>query len=479
MAGITEMRPRRSLATSTVAVLSIWTASCAALGSNYERPELAPPPAYRFTAAPDQAQSLADAPWFQIFDDPVLQALVKEALSGGNLDLRIAVARVEEARARAGIARSFLYPEVNATGGYGVRGASTTDDQDEGSTSQAGNLGFRLSWEIDLFGRLRRERDAATAIALATEQARRGVIVTLIGDIASNYFLLRELDLQLLIARETLRLNDETVLYFRNRLEGGVANRLELDRIQANRARTAAAIPDIEQRIALVENLLSFLLGRPPGALPRDALRPDEVLPPAIPPGLPAQLLERRPDVMQAEQLLVAANANVGAARAAFYPTISLTGFLGGVSNDLTQFLGGTGGVWSLGANLFQPIFQGGRLRRNLEAQQARFEGALSEYRRAALNAYREVSDSLVTIQKLAEQRAQWQEGVTALTDAAALARERYDSGLASYIEILTADEELFAQQLLLTQTQGAEMRARASLYRALGGGWQPEPGQP
>jgi multidrug efflux system outer membrane protein len=224
---------------------------------------------------------------------------------------------------------------------------------------------------------------------------------------------------------------------------------------------------------------LSFLLGRPPGALPRDALRPDEVLPPAIPPGLPAQLLERRPDVMQAEQLLVAANANVGAARAAFYPTISLTGFLGGVSNDLTQFLGGTGGVWSLGANLFQPIFQGGRLRRNLEAQQARFEGALSEYRRAALNAYREVSDSLVTIQKLAEQRAQWQEGVTALTDAAALARERYDSGLASYIEILTADEELFAQQLLLTQTQGAEMRARASLYRALGGGWQPEPGQP
>jgi outer membrane protein TolC len=220
------MRLRRSLATSTVAVLSIWTASCAALGSNYERPELAPPPAYRFTAAPDQAQSLADAPWFQIFDDPVLQALVKEALSGGNLDLRIAVARVEEARARAGIARSFLYPEVNATGGYGVRGASTTDDQDEGSTSQAGNLGFRLSWEIDLFGRLRRERDAATAIALATEQARRGVIVTLIGDIASNYFLLRELDLQLLIARETLRLNDETVVYFRNRLEGGVANRL-------------------------------------------------------------------------------------------------------------------------------------------------------------------------------------------------------------------------------------------------------------
>lgn len=472
------MQLRQRLATLAVAALSVWSASCAALGSNYERPEIAPPPAYRFTAAPDQAQSLADAPWFQVFDDPVLQELVKEALSGGNLDLRIAVARVEEARARAGIARSFLYPEVNGTGGYTVRGASSTDAEDD-TTHQSASAGFRLSWELDLFGRLRRERDAATAIALATEQARRGVIVTLIGDIAANYFLLRELDLQLLIARETLRINDETVLYFRNRLEGGVANRLELDRIQANRARTAAAIPDIEQRIALVENLLSFLLGRPPGTLLRDALRPDEMLPPAIPPGLPAQLLERRPDVMQAEQLLIAANANVGAAKAAFYPTISLTGFLGGVSNDLQQFLGGTGGVWALGANVFQPIFQAGRLRRNLEAQQARFEGALSEYRRSALNAYREVADSLVTIQKLAEQRVQWQEGVTALTDAATLARERYDSGLASYIEILTADEELFAQQLLLAQTRGAELRARASLYRALGGGWQPEPGQP
>ena len=472
------MQLRQRLATLTVAALSVWSASCAALGSNYERPEIAPPPAYRFTAAPDQAQSLADAPWFQVFDDSVLQALIKEALSGGNLDLRIAVARVEEARARAGIARSFLYPEVNATGGYTVRGASSTEEDDD-TTHQSASFGFRLSWELDLFGRLRRERDAATAIALATEQARRGVIVTLIGDIASNYFLLRELDLQLLIARETLRINDETVLYFRNRLEGGVANRLELDRIQANRSRTAASIPDIEQRIALVENLLSFLLGRPPGTLPRDALRPDELLPPPIPPGLPAQLLERRPDVMQAEQLLVASNANVGAAKAAFYPTISLTGFLGGVSNDLQQFLGGTGGVWALGANVFQPIFQAGRLRRNLEAQQARFEGALSEYRRSALNAYREVADSLVTIQKLAEQRVQWQEGVTALTDASVLARERYDSGLASYIEILTADEELFTQQLLLAQTRGAELRARASLYRALGGGWQPEPAQP
>ena len=453
---------------------SMMSASCAAVGSTYERPELAPPANFRFTTAPDQAQSLADAPWFEVFDDPTLQALIKEAIAA-NLDLRIAVARVEEARARAGIARSFLNPEVNAVAGYTTRAASSTED-DEGDTRQSWNYGFQLAWEIDLFGRLRRQREAAVALFFASEQARRGVMVTVVGDVASGYFLLRELDLQLAVAQETLRLNDETVRYFRNRLDGGVSNRLELDRIQANRSRTAATIPDIEQQIAVVEHDLSLLLGRPPGPIPRQALASNEALPPSIPPGLPASLLERRPDVLQAEQELVAANADVGAAKALFFPTISLTGFLGGVSGDLSQFLGGNGAVWSLSPGLFQPIFQAGRIRRNLEAQQARFEGALAGYRKAALNGYREVSDSLVTIQKLAEQRVHRLEGVGALQDASTLARERYDSGLASYLEILNADEQLFDQQLLLAQTLGAELRARAGLYRSLGGGWQPAP---
>ncbi len=309
---------------------------------------------------------------------------------------------------------------------------------------------------------------------LASEQGRRGVLVTLVGDVASNYFLLRELDLQLEIARQTLRLNDETVTYFRNRLDGGVSNRLELDRIQANRALTAAAIPEIEQQIAIVENALSLLLGRPPAPVARERLADSRGLPPPIPAGLPVSLIERRPDVVQAEQLLVAANADIGAAKALFFPTISLTGFLGGVSGDLTTFLGGDGAVWSLGAGLLQPIFQAGRLRRNLEAMQARFDEALAAYRKAALNGYREVANALVTIQKLAEVRVQRQVGVTALQDASDLARSRYDSGLASYIEILTADQDLFQQQLLLAQTRGAELRARAELYRTLGGGWQP-----
>jgi multidrug efflux system outer membrane protein len=197
-------------------------------------------------------------------------------------------------------------------------------------------------------------------------------------------------------------------------------------------------------------------------------------LPPPIPPGLPAALLERRPDVVQAEQLLVSANADIGAAKAMFYPTISLTGFLGGISGDLTTFLGGDGAVWSVGAGLLQPVFQAGRLRRNLEVVQARFQAAVGEYQKAALNAYREVANSLVTIQKLAEVRVQRQSGVDALTDAADLSRARYDSGLASYLEILTADQQLFDEQILLAQTRGAELRARAELYRALGGGWQP-----
>src|SRR4051794_6868930 len=452
------------------------SAGCAAVGPNYARPQLPSPAQYRFVEGNAQAQSLADSPWWQVFDDPALQTLIREAVTN-NLDLQLAVARVEEARARAGIAKSFFYPQVDATVTYGVRGASTTQRADGSSsddtTHQSGAYGFQLSWELDLFGRLRRQHEAALALTLASEQSRRGVLVTLVGDVASNYFLLRELDLELDIARQTLRLNDQTVTYFRDRLDGGVSNRLELDRIQALRAATAAAIPSIQQQIAIVENGLSLLLGRPPAPVARERLADGDTAP-LIPAGLPASLIERRPDVVEAEQILVAANADIGAAKALFFPTISLTGFLGGISGDLTKFLGGDGAVWSVSPGLLQPVFQAGRLRRNLEVMQARYDEALASYRRAALNGYREVANALVTIQTLAEVRVARQAGVTVLIDASDLARSRYESGLASYIEILTADEELFQQQLLLAQTRGAELRARADLYRTLGGGWQP-----
>jgi multidrug efflux system outer membrane protein len=473
------MRRRRMWSSVfTAAVFPPLVTGCA-VGPNYSRPQLPSPPQYRFVTGPAEAQTLADSPWWQVFNDPTLQALVREALAN-NLDLQQAVARVEEARARAGIARSYLYPQVDGVVHYGLRQASTAQREEdsaqgeEDTTHQSVVSGFQLSWELDLFGRLRRQHEAALAIVLATEQGRRGVLVTLVGDVATNYFLLRELDLQLEIARQTLRINDETVTYFRNRLEGGVSNRLELDRIEANRSLTAASIPQIEQQMALVENALSLLLGRPPAPVGRERLGDNEAAPPAIPPGLPASLIERRPDVVEAEQLLVAANADIGAAKALFFPTISLTGFLGGVSGDLTTFLGGEGAVWSVGAGLFQPLFQAGRIRHNLEAARARFDQALAAYRKAALNGYREVANALVTIQKLGDVRTQRELGVASLTDASDLARSRYDSGLAGYLEILTADEELFQQKLLLAQTRGAELRARAELYRSLGGGWQP-----
>ena len=454
--------------------LSAGLAACT-VGPNYERPQVLTPDTFRFVDSPGTAQTIADTPAFTVFGDQALQSLLKDAIAS-NLDLQVALARIEEARARAGIAKSYYYPQVDAAVSAGWRGSSSDKPEGQESVTENANYGFQLSWEIDVFGKLRRQRESALALALAAEENRKAILVTLMADVASNYFLLRELDLQLDISRRTLALNDDTVTYFRNRLDGGVSNRLELDRIVANRAQTAATIPDLERQRAYAENWLSFLLGKAPGPITREALTLADTLPPPVPTGLPTEILQRRPDVTAAEQLLVSANADIGVAKALFFPTISLTGFLGGVNGDLTSFLGGGGTVWSLTPNLFQPIFNAGRLKQNVRVTQARFDAAVAEYRKSALNAYREVSNAIVTIQKLADVRVQQQIGVEALTDAADLARARYDSGLASYIEILTADQDLFARQQLLAQTLGAEFRARAELYRALGGGWQGQP---
>jgi len=447
-----------------------------AVGPNYSRPQMPVPPQHRFVEAAT-AESLADAPWWDVARDPVLQDLMREAIAA-NLDLRVAVARVEEARAQAGIAKSFLYPQINATGGYTAEQASRLSEPPQGTagqkTYQNYDAGFRLSWEIDVFGRLRREKEAAFAVYLATEQARRGVYITLVADVASTYFVLRELDLELEIARETLRLNDETVAFYDRRLKGGVSNRLELDQAVANRARTASTVPQLVQQIAITENALSLLLGRPPGPIARGAALGEQYMPPQVPVGVPAALLERRPDVVQAEQLLVASNANVGAAKALFFPTISLTGILGSVSGEFSNLLKADSTVWSLSPGLFQPLFQGGRIRRNYEAAQARFDQAMAQYQKAALNSYREVADALITIEKQRETRLEREKGVVALQDASKLSRDRYDTGLANYLEILIADQQLFDQQLTLARTRGDELRALVQLYRALGGGWQP-----
>jgi outer membrane protein, multidrug efflux system len=463
-----------------VAVVTLLVAGCVAgcmVGPDYGRPPVLIPNNYRFAVAPATAESIADLPWWEVFRDPVLQELVREALQN-NYDLRIAAARVEEARANIGIVRSFLYPQINIQGAGGAQQVSRVTDppQSFGADRNFQNilLGFGLAWELDVFGRIRREAEAATAVFLATEQAQRGVLITLVADVAQSYFILREFDLELEIARRTVQLNDETVRFYQTRLTGGASNRLELDSAVSNRSRTGSTIPDLERQIAIQENQINLLLGRNPGPIPRGTALTEQYSPPSIPAGLPSALLERRPDIKTAEDLLVAANANIGAAKALFFPNFSLTAALGGASHELSNIADRRAAIWSVAGGVLQPVFQGWRLTSNYEAVKARFDQAVALYQRSAQNGFREVADALVTIEKLEGVRLELEVGVTALQDATSLARLRYDTGLANYLEILIADQQLFDQELALARVRGGQLNAVVQFYRALGGGWQP-----
>ena len=457
-------------------VVCLFFTGCA-VGPDYSRPPVSIPDNYRGLQGTPTPESLADVAWWEVFKDPVLQELTREALRN-NYDLRTAAARVEEARSQIGVARSFLYPQVSFNGGGSVQQVSRLSEPPQSfgasRTFQNWAAGFGMVWEMDVFGRVRREAEAANAVYFASEMDRRGVMIILIADIAQFYFTLRELDLELEISRRTLRVNDETVAYYQRRLDGGVSNQLELDQAIANRSRTAAVIPDLERRIAVQENLISFLQGRNPGAIPRGTVLTDQYQPPAIPTGLPSALLERRPDVQSAEQLLVAANANIGAAKALFFPNFSLSAALGSNSHELSNIVDRRTAIWSVSGGLFQPIFQGWRIFWNYEGTKARFDQALAQYEKAAQNGFREVADSLVNIEKLKDVRFELEISVQALANAARLSRLRYDTGLANYLEILIADQQLFDQELLLARARGDQINAVVQLYRALGGGWQP-----
>lgn len=445
------------------------------LGPDYRRPPVLVPDSHRGGATPATAESLADLPWWELFQDPVLQELTRVALSN-NYDLRTAVARMEEARAQIGVVRSFLYPQMNVNAGGNAQQVSRVSDPPPVSTSrnfQNWVAGFGLAWEFDVFGRIRRETEAATAVYYATEMDRRAVYIALVGDVAQSYFTLRELDLELEISRRTLQINDDTIQFYSKRVSGGVSNQLEVDQATANRARTAAVIPDLERRITIQENLLNFLLGRNPGAIPRGAVLIDQYQPPTVPAGLPAALLERRPDVQSAEQLLVAANANIGAAKALFFPSFSLNAMLGTETGEFSKIADKRAALWAVSGGLVQPIFQGWRIFSNYEVTKARFDQALAQYEKAAQNGFRDVADALVAIDKFREARVEQEEGVRSLQNAARLSRRRYDTGLANYLEVLIADQQLFDQQLLLARTRGDELNSVVQLYRALGGGWQ------
>lgn len=457
----------------TTAALAMMIAGCA-VGPDYERPSVDVPATFRGTEAGAEVDALGDRAWTDMFQDPALVKLINDGLAN-NYDIRIAAARVDEFRALAGVTRGALFPQINAGIGFDSNNTSERVDPSAGQdyTSHNWNAGVQLSWELDLFGRLRRNDEAALARWLASEQGRRSVMVTLVADISTGYFTLRQYDLELEIAKRTLVSNTQLVTFYRDRLQGGVSNRLEVNQAEANRAFTASRIPDIERRIVIQENRLNLLLGRGPGPIERGLLLTEQFVPPELPTGLPLQLLERRPDVMQAEQELVSSNADVGSAKALFFPNISITAFAGGLGRDFNDLGNGDAAIWSAGSSLLQPLFNGGAIRFNYEAAKARFDQSLAQYQKTVQNSFRETADAVVTIQKTREVRVEVENSVKALKDAADLSRSRYEGGLSSYLDILIADQKLFDAELQLADVRGTEFIAIANLYRALGGGWQ------
>jgi multidrug efflux system outer membrane protein len=450
--------------------LSAFGLSGCVVGPNYKRPPVSVPEQfYGGEAAVSDARSLADMPWWDVFQDPVLKALVEEALRKG-FDARLAAARVEEARALYGVARGDLLPSVGYQGGFDrTRIDQVTRPESPIQTKWTAKAGFQ--WELDLFGRIRRQTEAARARYLATEEARRGVLLSLVSDVAIAYFELRELDAELLIARRTTAAFQDTFDLFDRQLRGGAVSALETSRAEASLGQVAAQIPEIERAIVAKENQINFLLGRNPQPIARDGETP---VPPEVPAGLPSALLERRPDVRQAEQLLIAANANIGVAKAAYFPSLTLTGYFGNVSSDLGDIFSG-GKTYSFAAGLLGPLFSAGQIKKNHEASKARYEQAAVQYDASVANAFREVSGTLVDRTKLVETERQRVRAVRAYQEAVRLANLRYASGLSAYFEVLDAQQALFPAEISLARTHLDQLVAVANLYKALGGGWQAE----
>jgi multidrug efflux system outer membrane protein len=417
-----------------------------------------------------EAASLADRAWWEIFQDDALKALIDEALRNG-YDVRLAAWRVEEARANAGVARSEFFPQIQAEGGWSrSRRSGLASPVAEPVNLYDVNLG--LTWEIDLWGRIRRLNEAALARYLATEEARRGVLLSLVSDVASSYFRLRELDFQLEIARRTATAFQETHSLFSRRLEAGAASALETSSAEASLATTTATIPSLERQIAAEENFLALLLGRNPDAIPRGAALNDQPLPLEIPAGLPSDLLKRRPDIRQTEQDLIAANAEVGVTVADFFPSLSLTGAFGGVAPQISDLFG-QGRTWSVGGGLLSPVFQGRRLKNQHRAALARWEEAKVEYERSVTNAFAEVSTALTAYGKLADAEKEQARAVAAYREAVSLSNSRYLGGLSDYLEVLQAQQQLFPAENSLAQIRFDRLATLVELYRALGGGWK------
>lgn len=472
----------RTVVLLLVALAALLVAGCK-VGPNYHQPKVAIPATFQAPGvtelAPTGASSFADLPWWKVFRDPQLQQLIRSALNN-NYDLLLAAERINAARAQLGITRSNEFPQILANPDFsGGKNA-------EGIKSNIFSLAADANFQLDFFGRFRRATEAARAQLLATQDAQKTVVLTLVSDVASDYFELRDLDLQLRITQDTVKTQEDSVKLTELRLQHGVATRLDVLQARQVLDSANAQIPDLERLIGKAEVAISILLGKYPQTVPRgrplaietpEGWQWTETLPPQLPPGLPSSLLERRPDVREAEQELIATNADIGVAKAEFFPQVSLLGLLGGAWGHTVLFgssLPAHMGVYNYEGSLAQPLFEGGALHNNLRYAKSQYRQALIGYRQTIQKAFGDVSDALIGYQKYHQVLTRQQESVRDLQQTVRVSLMRYRGGTATYLDVLDSQRSLFSAELTLAQARNNEYQSLVELYKSLGGGWRP-----
>jgi multidrug efflux system outer membrane protein len=453
------------------------------VGPDYKRPVVDIPTRYHQALAPEivpssDSASLAEEQWSSIFQDAALQHLIQEALNN-NLDLRIAAQRVLQAQAQAGIARSQQLPSVNANGGYTALqipsslAGTNNDGTPANSFFNGGGPSAAAAWNLDFWGLYRRQTEAARAELLASEWGQKATRTALIQGVSDAYFSLRSLDAQVAITESTIKARQDS-LHLTEALERhGAGSQADVRQAEELLHGAQANLPELRRQVAIQQNTISVLLGHNPETIDRGLSIEQQPHPETVPVGVPSELLERRPDIQQAEAKLVAANARIGVARAQYFPQISLTSMGGAASNQLNSIFTGPNAYWYAAGSISEPIFDGGKIRNNYRLSKAQEQETLLEYRKTILNALRDVSNSLVTYKETRERREQQSEQVKSATDAVRLARLRYSGGNTGYLEVLTTDTDLYSAQLLLAQAQQQEAASLVQLYTSLGGGWK------
>ncbi|MDD5319096.1 MAG: efflux transporter outer membrane subunit [Methylococcales bacterium] len=457
-----------------ILALSALIAGCFKIGPDYIRPQIDTPRQWRF-AESNVRQNATNLKWWEQLGDPVLNQLVGQAVQG-NLDLKIAIANVEQFMGQYGSTRANLFPQIFGTGNYAHDQPSSGggDVLNSGANNDEvdfARLGVTMNWELDVWGQLRRANEAARADLLRQEAIKRAVILTLVSQVAQTYITLRELDKNLKITKNIVKSLEEEMRIAKIRFDGGYSSKLELQQVNSEYQRRRAFIPLYEQQIAQTENALSVLLGRNPGTIPR-GLSFDELRLPAVPAGLPSDLLAQRPDIQQAEQELIAANARIGVARAQYFPKISLTGDVGQISTQVATLFVPGANFWSVGSALLTPIFTAGKIAGQVQSAEAVQKAAVANYQRSILSGFREFENALVSSNKTKVQKERQSERVAAVQSYFNLSRIRYDGGYTDYLTVLDSIRQLFDAQIDLIQAQSANLTAMIGLYRAIGGGW-------